>query len=211
MTLNFRFLLLIIFLFIYSAGFSQKNFGTWIELELNKEIVNDVEISFVPEIRFDENFSVDEYIFEGKLGYEPFKFVGFAGSYRYNTEIKNKGNEITHRIAFDITGKTDFNRFDASLRARFTNDSDGDELRSFYFRPRVKLSYNIKGSKLEPYTSYELFANLKESNLFKQRFDFGAQRKLGDFHRIGIYYRLQDYFSDKTSQNILGIDYRFKF
>lgn len=211
MTLNIRFFLLVLFLFIYSAGFSQKNFGTWIELELNKEIVNDVEISFVPEIRFDEKFSVDEYIFEGKLSYEPFKFVGIAGSYRHNTEIKKKGNEITHRVAFDITGKTDFDRFDASLRARFTNDSDGDESRNFYFRPRAKLSYNIKGSKIEPYTSYELFMNIKENNFTKQRFDFGAQRKLGDFHRVGLYYRLQDYLDDKVSVNILGIDYRFKF
>ena len=53
--------------------------------------------------------------------------------------------------------------------------------------------------------------NLKESNLYKQRFDIGVQRKIGDYHRVGLYYRLQDYFNDKTSVNILGIDYRFKF
>ena len=145
------------------------------------------------------------------MNYEPFKFFEIGGAYRYNTEIKKLRNEISHSAVIDLTGKTEFDRFDVSLRARFTNDSDGDELKTFYFRPRTKLSYNIKGSKLEPYASYELFMNLKENNIYKQRFDFGVQRKIGDYHRVGLYYRLQDYFYDKTSMSILGIDYRFKF
>jgi hypothetical protein len=204
--------LLVLLFLVSSTGFSQtKKFGTWIEFEFNKKIIKDLEFSFIPEVRFNDNFSVDEYILEGKLNYELFKFLELAGSYRYNTEIKDNQNEIAHSAVFNITGKTGFDRFDASLRTRLTNDSDGDELRTFYFRPRAKLNYNIKGSKLEPYSSYELFINLRENELFKHRFDVGVKRKLGDNHRIGIYYRLQDYFTDKTSVNILGIDYRFKF
>ena len=210
--MKIRFFFLILLILISSTGFSKtKKFGTWIEFELNKKIVKHLDFSFIPEVRFEDNFSVDEYIFEGKLSYEPFKFLELAGAYRYNTEVKNKGNEISHSGVFDITGKSGFDRFDASLRTRFTNDSDGDELRTFYFRPRAKLNYNIKGSELEPYTSYELFMNLKESDFYKQRFDFGIQRKIGDYHRLGLYYRLQDYFGDKSAVNILGIDYRFKF
>lgn len=209
--MNIRHFILILFLFIFSSGLSQTNFGTWIEFEISKKIVKDLDFSFIPEVRFNNDFSVDEYILEGKLNYELFKFFEIGGSYRYNTEVKEKGNEISHSAVLDLTGKTDFDRFDASLRTRFTNDSDGDELRTFYFRPRAKLSYNIKGSKLEPYTSYELFMNLKENDFYKQRFDFGIQRRIGDYHRVGLYYRLQDYFNDKTSLSILGIDYRIKF
>ena len=38
----------------------------------------------------------------------------------------------------------------------------------------------------------------------------GVSRKMGKLHRIGIYYRLQHYYVDQQSVNILGIDYRFK-
>ena len=136
--MKIRYFFLILFLFIFSFGFSQNNFRTWFEFEISKKVVKDLDFSFIPEIRFNSDFSVDEYILEGKLNYEPFRFLELAGSYRYNTEVKNKGNEITHSAVLDLTGKTDFDRFDASLRTRFTNDSDGDELRTFYFRPRAK-------------------------------------------------------------------------
>ncbi len=206
--------LLVLLLLIAATGFSKtKKFGTWVEFEFNKKIVKHLEFSFIPEVRFEDDYSLDEYIFEGKLSYEAFKFLEFAGSFRYNTNIKNNGNEISKSGVFDVTGKTGFDRFDASLRARFTNDNDGgdDPLKTFYFRPRAKFQYNIKGSKINPFASYELFVNLKENNTYKQRFDIGAERKLGKHHRVGLYYRLQDYFTDKNTIHILGIDYRFKF
>lgn len=210
--MKIRYFLSILLLLIATNVFSKdQKFGTWIEFEFNKKIVKHLEFSLIPEMRFKDQYNLDEYIFEGKLSYEPFKYMELAGAFRYNTKIKNKGNEISKSAVFDVTGKTGFDRFDASLRTRFTNDTDGGDAKAFYFRPRAKLEYNIKGSKIEPFTSYELFMNLNEGNFYKQRFDIGAQRKLGEYHRIGLYYRLQAYFSDKNSINILGIDYRFKF
>lgn len=207
------FLLFILLISFFSLKAKTDKFGTWIELEFSKEFFKKWELSFIPEVRFQDDFSVDEYIFEGKLGYEPFKFLGLAAAYRYNTNVKNSGNESSHSAVFDITGKTEFGRFEGSLRGRITNDTDGGDVpwETFYFRPRIKIKYNIKGNKIDPYVNYELFTNLKESDVYKGRFDIGATRKLGDYHRIGIYYRLQDYFSSRQSIHILGIDYRFKF
>ncbi len=212
--MRIRYFLLFLFLLVFSASHSKtKKFGTWVELEFTKKLFKNWEFSFIPEVRFQDDFSVDEYIFEGKLGYEPFKFLDLAAAYRYNTNVKNSGNEHSHSAVFDITGKTEFDRFEGSLRGRFTNDTDGGDVpwETFYFRPRVKLTYNIKGNKIEPFVNYELFMNLKESDIYKGRFDAGFTRKLGDLHRIGLYYRLQDYFSDRNSVHILGIDYRLKF
>lgn len=73
------------------------------------------------------------------------------------------------------------------------------------------MEYDIKNNKIEPFISYELFRNLTESEWHKYRIDAGLTRNLGDIHRIGIYYRLHNYFTDKTSVHILGIDYRMKF
>lgn len=196
-----------------SAQAKTEKFGTWIELEFTKKFLKDFEFSFIPEFRLQDDFKMDEYILEGKLAYEPVKFLDLAASYRLNTNVKTKGNEISHSLVFDATGKVKFSRFKASLRTRFSNETDsGDNpLSVYYFRPRAKLQYNIKKSKFEPYLSYELFQNLKESSLYKGRFDAGFSREIGKLHSVGLYYRLQDYFDTRNSVHILGINYQLKF
>lgn len=193
-----------------------ESFGTWIEFTIKKEFLKDFEFSFIPEFRLKDDFTLDEYILEGKLGYEPFKFLEFAASYRYNTNIKNKGNVVSNGIVFDVTGKTDYKRFDGSLRTRFTNDLDaGDiliiQMDNWFFRPRVKIKYNIKGIKIDPYISYEAFYDITLNEWFKGRYDFGASRDFGKHHEIGLYYRHQDYYYNRNSVSILGINYEFKF
>ena len=188
-------------------------FGTWIELTFTKKFLKDFEFSIIPEIRLQDDFTVDEYIFEGKLGYEAFKFLELSASYRYNTDVKNKGNVVSHNFVFDATGKSDYKRFDGSLRLRFTNEYDAGDIpfETVYFRPRAKLKYNIRKVKIDPYVCYELFYNTKNNDLFKGRYDIGATRDLTKRHKIGVYYRNQDYFSMRNTIHILGIDYGFKF
>lgn len=188
-------------------------FGTWIELTFTKKIIKGLEFSVIPEIRLQDDFTVDEYIFEGKLGYKAFKFLELSASYRYNTNVKNKGNEVSNNFVFDATGKTSYKRYDGSLRFRFTNDYDtgDDPLETVYFRPRAKLKYNIRKVKIDPYVCYELFYNINNKDLYKGRYDIGVTRDLAKRHKMGLYYRNQDYFSNRNSIHILGIDYGFKF
>ena len=191
-----------------------ESFGTWIELTFTKKFLKDFEFSFIPEFRLQDNFKLDEYILEGKLSYEPVKFLDLAASYRYNTNIRDKGNVVSHGMVIDITGKEDYKRFDGSLRTRFTNDVDAGDIIQWdrwFFRPRAKIKYNIKGIKVDPYFCYEAFYDFKLNDWFKGRFDIGASRDFGKHHELGIYYRFQDYYYDRNSVNILGIDYEFKF
>lgn len=208
----FTIFLLILFSSVNSWAKTEK-FGTWIELDFTKKFLKKFEFSVIPEIRLQDDFTVDEYIFEGKLSYEPWKFLGFATSYRYSTNVKKNGNEMSQYLVLDATGKTEFDRFDGSLRLRFTNDSDGGELQweAFYLRPRVKLGYNIRNWKTDPYISYEIYYDLQHNEFYKNRFDIGVNRKIGKLHEVGVYYRLQDYFDDKNSVNILGLNYCLKF
>lgn len=210
-----RLLLIVIILFTsFSVVLAKtEKFGTWIELTFTKKFLKKFEFSIIPELRLQDDFTVDEYIFEGKLGYQPYKFLGFAAAYRLDTNVKKKGNELSQSAVFDVTGRTNFYRFKGSLRTRFTNDTDGGDVPwdSFYFRPRAKLAYNIKGKKVEPYVSYEVFHSFREKEYYKGRFDTGISRKFKKKHEVGLYYRLNDYYSDRSSIHILGIDYGFKF
>jgi hypothetical protein len=207
-----KLILIVLFIFvgIFSVRAKTDKFGTWFEIELTKKLFKKFELSFIPEVRWQDDFTVDKYQFDAKLAYEPFKFLTLAAAYRIKTNVKNKGNETTNRFVFDAAVKEGFGRFDASLRTRITNYSDEDDVNTTFIRPRVKLVYDIKGNKIAPFTSYELFRDISEKEWQKNRFDIGFTRKLGKLHRVGIYYRLQDYFSNRNSINILGIDYRLK-
>ncbi len=210
-----RFLLsgFIILFSINAVQAKTEKFGTWIEVYVTKKFLKKFEFSFIPELRLQDDFKVDQYIFEGKLAYEPYKFLGFAVAYRFDTNVKKYEEEVAQSAVFDITGKAGYKRFKGLLRTRFTNDTDGGDVpwESFYFRPRAKLTYNLKGKKVEPYVSYEVFHSFREKEYYKGRFDAGFSRKFSKKHELGIYYRLNDYYSERSSIHIIGIDYGFKF
>jgi len=204
----------LIFVFATPAVVAKtEKFGTWVEFTFSKKFLKKFEFSVVPEFRFQDDFSLDEYIFEGKLEYKPVKYLSIAGAYRYGINLKKNGNESFQYGVFDITGKKNLNRFDVSIRARLTNDADSDEIqwKKFYLRPRVKISYNIKNWKTDPYFSYEFYYNINDNNILKGRYDVGVNRKIGKNHEVGIYYRLQNYYNVKRSVNILGLNYAFGF
>jgi hypothetical protein len=189
-----------------------ERFGTWLEFEVRKDFLNNFAFSLTPEFRFQDQFNLDEYMIQGKLSYQPLKFLSLAGSYRLGTEIKSKGNVNYSRIAFDVQASQSFNRFEAALRARYTSNSESQEDEAGkYFRPRISLDYNIKGNKITPFASYELFHNLNAGEAQKSRMDIGFSRSIGKLHRIELYYRLNDYFTDKQSIHILGFGYRLRF
>lgn len=207
---------IVVFIFILSAPAAiakTEEFGTWIELTFSKKFLKKFEFSIIPELRLQDDFTLDEYIFEGKLEYKPYKFLNIAASYRYGINVKNSGNETMQHGVFDITGKTKLSRFDASLRARFTNDADSEEIQweTFYLRPRIKIGYNIKNWKTDPYFSYEFYYDFKNNIIFKGRYDIGVSRKIGKYHEVGVYYRFQDFYYDKKSINIIGLNYAFGF
>jgi hypothetical protein len=208
-----KFLMFLILLsaYYFSEG-KTKKYGTWVELELRKDFLKDFAFSISPEFRFQDQFNLDEYMIQGRLAWKPANFLSLAGSYRLGTEIKKKGNLNYNRFALDAQASKKINRLETSFRTRYTNYSDSlEDEAGKYFRPRIKLEWNIKKSNLSPFASYELFHNLNTEKFHKMRTDIGILQQLGKLHRIGIYYRLHDYFTDKQSIHIVGIDYRLRF
>jgi len=208
-----RVVVLFIFLGAVSAAACGKTekFGTWIELEFRKDFFERFAFSLSPEIRLQDNFSPDEFLLQGQLSYEPISLFEFAAAYRVNTERKTRGNVTSYRYALDAHVKKDIARFEVAFRGRYTNYSEeNEEDREIFIRPRFKLEYDIKGNKIKPYVSCELFQNATKKETHKLRCDVGFTRKIGGPHRIGGYLRLHDYFTGKASIHIVGIEYRLK-
>lgn len=196
---------------VFSVSAKTEEFGTWIELEFTKEFLKRFEFSIIPDFRLQDDFTVDKYQFDAKLSYAPFKFLELATAYRIKTNVKEKGNEVTNRLIFDAAAKADVGRFTPSFRTRFVTYKNVDDERVSVIRPRVKVAYDIKGSKFATYSRYEMYYDIVNDKLYKGRFDIGFTRKMGKLHRIGVYYRLQSFYDgEQNSINILGIDYRFK-
>lgn len=209
-----RNVLLVLFVItsILSSHAKTERFGTWLEFELSKRLWKKMELSFIPDIRFQDDFTIDKYQFDAKLSYEPINFFEFSAAYRVKTNVKKKENEVTQRLVFDGTLKYEVKRFKPSFRGRYVTYKDVNDERVSLVRPRFKVVYDIKGNKITPFTSYESYYDWIAGDWTKGRFDVGFSRKMGKFHRIGLYYRLQHYYKiDRDSINILGIDYRFKF
>lgn len=196
---------------VFSLSAKTEKFGTWYELEFTKEFLKRFEFSIIPDFRLQDDFTLDKYQFDAKLAYEPFEFLEVAAAYRIKTNVKNKENEVTHRMVLDATAKMDVGRFSPSFRTRFVTYNNVDGERESVIRPRLKVAYDINGSKIAPYTRYEVYHDLINNEFVGGRFDVGFTRKMGKLHRIGVYYRLQHFYSGEDSSiNIIGIDYRFK-
>lgn len=216
-------LLIIAFLLAFS-GYTQEGPSTWLEAEFSKKIVKNLKVEFNPELRLLGGFEMDSYILEGGLSYKVHDFLTIAGYYRYENErnFREKREiyewEPSNRFAFDAKTGFEWKRFDTQFRLRYTNGSDFDDAtdnKDSFFRYRVKIDYNIKGQKLNPFVSVEAFHDLVLEDFEKMRYTAGLNYPINKKSEIGLFYRLQDYLEmndedPKESLHIIGLGYSLK-
>lgn len=224
MTRN-KLLTVLLSVLLASAAVAQSGPRTWAELEFSKKIIKNLKLEFNPELRFFNDLKMDRYIFDGGLSYKLHKYLTIGGYYRYENinDYKPKKDiyvwESSNRLALDAKTDFDIERFNLSFRLRYTSGAkvaqagDGNDS---YFRYRAKADYNIKGSKIVPYVSYEAFHDLKQNYFDKIRYTGGLAYPLNKNNEISLFYRLQDYLElnsiedKKESINIIGVGYSLK-
>lgn len=210
-----------IFLVLWAfSSFSQSAPATWLELEFSKKIIKNLKVEFNPELRLASGFEMDSYILEGGLSYKLHEYLTVAGYYRFENEYNYREKrkiyewESSNRLAFDAKSGFNLDRFDVQFRLRYTNGADFDQTtsdKSSFFRYRAKIEYDIKGSKLIPFISAEVFHDLILKEVEKTRYTSGLTYPINKKNEISMFYRLQDYTDTKTSLNILGLGYSLKF
>ncbi|WP_321343607.1 DUF2490 domain-containing protein [uncultured Draconibacterium sp.] len=205
---------LILLLSISFIGFQAFSQHTWFDAEFSTEIVNNLELSVAPELRFKEEFELNEYFLQTALEYQFNKYFSLAAGYRYGYNI-NGDDEHQSFGRFHLDAKTNvkWNNLQPKFRLRFTNADDfSDENENVnYLRYKFELEYKIKKLDLEPYVLAEWYHDLDAKEISKSRYESGVMYKLNKHHKIGAYYRLNHYLnSDKNNRNIIGISYKFK-
>ncbi|MGQ1945687.1 DUF2490 domain-containing protein [Geofilum sp. OHC36d9] len=183
--------------------------GIDLSYKLNKKL----KVSFVPEIRFDDSFDFDKYLFEGGLTYKPLKFLSLEGTYRYTVNPRTgKDTEYSNRFGLSAKAEKELGRFDAGFKIRYTNDADDGASDDEFFRYKLSLGYNIPKSKLTPEIAMEAFQQLgNDGGLYKMRFSAGADYKLFKNNYLGLSYKLDYYHTEYLNKHIVSLGYKIKF
>lgn len=188
---------------------------TWFEFEVAKSLGEKFEIALAPQIRFKEELKLHEYFFEPKIEYDFNKYFALGANYRVGNNPDKDGKAQWYgRYTLDAKTGYDWKNFETQFRLRYTNFDDfgGDESNaSNYLRFRLQLEYNIEKIDMKPYISYELYRNLVQGVYERARWESGLEYKFNKHHRVGVYFRLNDYLaSNDESLKIIGISYKFK-
>ncbi len=211
------FILILIISFITKILMGQETeWNYWTSVELNKDLNKKISLSFSPEVRFTNQFNVDEYFFEAGADYKLCKYLKVGGNYRFLiNEREKKSTEYYGRIALDLKGKYEINKLGIHLRTRYCNysefDSEEDNSAEPYLRYRLKLKYNISKLNITPLVSMELFHQLNDNEINKTRTTVGLEYKMGKVSKLGLKYLVQNYLDDDYRKNILSLEYKISF
>ncbi len=188
------------------------DFQSRTSIELEFKPLKKVKLSVIPEIRMDEKFSVDKFLFEGQLEYKPIKLLSLGAIYRFvgNTRT-TKSTQYFNRYDFLATVKKDFGRFTPALRMRYSNYADDDVLDKKFMRYKASVKYDIPKSKITPFIGVEAFRDLTASELYKMRYSAGLDFKLFKKNFLGVAYKLDYYEQEFRNKHIICVGYKIKF
>ncbi|MCG8579886.1 MAG: DUF2490 domain-containing protein [Bacteroidales bacterium] len=210
--LYFLFILAIMVLVIDTkAQDTEHTSQTRTEFKISYKLADKWKLQAIPELRFDETFSIDKYILELKTVYNPFKRLSLGASYRFiANERSTKDTEYLQRYAFDIKYEYKLKRWKPTIRMRYTNYSEDDENGEF-LRGKAGLEYNIRKCKFTPFAGAELFQDLNNNELFKVRYSLGTDYKINKTNSISMGYKLDYYMQRYENKHIMYLGYKFKF
>lgn len=205
-------------IFIFTFAYIATSYGQEVDnstqsrlsVGVSTKIADKLKFEITPEVRLDDNFSIDKYLLENSLVYKPAAWLKFAATYWviYNNRA-NKDNEFEHKYAFSAAAKKEFNRLEAGFRLRYSDYSD-DSGDGEFLRYKLSGNYNIAKSKLEPNLSFEAFQSLSDGGLYKMRYGAGLDYKLSKKSRIGFGYKLDYYIVESKNRHIMALNYDIK-
>lgn len=182
------------------------------QLELTYKPIKKLKLTFMPQLRFDENFSLDKYLFEGEAEYKALDFLELGATYRFVVNPRDtKDTEYFNRYGFSATAKKEFGRFEPAFRLRYSNYADDDADDKSFMRYKATLKYDIKDCKITPFVAAELFQQIDGGDLYKMRYSTGLDYKLFKNNYVGVSYKFDYYNTEYVNKHIISLGYKIKF
>lgn len=181
-------------------------------IQLEYSPIKHLKLNISPELRFDENFSLDKYHIEAAASYKLSKLFVVGANYRFIINPREtKETEYYSRYAFFAKLKKKLGDFEPSLRLAYSNYADEDDDNADnYLRLKAAVEYDIPKCKFTPVISAEGFQNLTEKELSKMRYSAGVDYKLFKKNYIGVRYKLDYYRTEYKNRHIVSLEYKIK-
>ena len=220
MRIEFKvFAFLVLCIITVRAQGQENDFGTWLGVELEKRITKQLRFEFEEEMRVFNNFSeIDRFATSlgGSWTFNNYLRAGAGYTWIYKHRVNKELWEHRHRYQIYLRGRIKADRFTFTLRERFQSTYRDESVEGFkynprnYLRSRLQAAYNIKGSKLAPYASAELYYQLNNpaGNEFDNiRYTAGTSFPLTKNLSMDTYLRLDKEMNVKNpvSYWILGV------
>ncbi len=190
----------------------ENQFETRTEVELSFKPLKNLKLTFIPELRFDENLALDKYLFEGEADYKLAKYLSVGTTYRLVVNPRDtKDTEYFNRFGFNITAKKEIGRFEPAFRVEYSNYADDEITDKEFLRYKASVKYDIKNFKLTPFVAAEAFQDLSGSQLYKMRYATGFDYKLFKNNYLGAAYKLDYYNNEYKNKHIFSVGYKIKF
>jgi hypothetical protein len=221
----FRKLYFIVFLCSFPpffTGQSQERYE-WISATVTYDLPKKFNFNLTEEARL-RNISgslLNQMHTDFELGYKVHKRVDVACIYRFAQKREDNHYFYSrHRFTAQASYDNKYKRLEYTYRARYQYQTKRykedifDEIPDQYLRNRLKLTYNIRKTKVEPYLSYEIFSPLnryKEQVIDEFRIGLGARIPINKRNRLdaGLLYNYE-MDNSPVSAWIITIGYRFE-
>ena len=208
-------ILLVALLAAASKSYAQETINelqTRTSLDLSFKPFKKVKFTLSPELRFDENFSLDKYLIEGEVEYKIWKPFSVAARYGFVANLRNKKNtEYLGRYAFSAQIEKEFKHFEPSLQIMYSNYADDDVDDKNFLRYKAGIKYDIPNCKITPFAAAQLFQDLNSGERYKARYAVGADYKINKKNYLGMSYKFDYYYTEYLNKHIISLNYKIKF
>ena len=197
---------------LVSAG--EPDNTTWLKMGAQYEVNERWEVSGGLEWRTKQDVGMTDRLgLDVAAKYEVLPFLKLGAG--YEVHYRNRGGEgwkFRHRYHADGTLSGKWMRLKLSLRERFQHTWNTEE-KEFRLRSRLKLAYDIRRCKLEPYASVEMYNGLGRGERFdvaRMRYRAGLTLPLfSERWEADVFYCRQ--WERDGRKNIFGVDCVYKF
>lgn len=226
-----RLLILSILVNASFVGLSQQDFGIWSKIDLRAPIDKKFSAGIEFQVRSENNTtSINNSFLAPYAMYDAGKFLQLGVDYRLINEPTGDhffGSDFTHRVTLDVEVKNlidliaENSRLSATIRIRGTHKTGVGDRSDDYLRSLFSLSYNVKGVKLEPEISGELFYHFNDQVSYTFN-DVSSHHRLSEYrlrckmnyefskrHSAFVGYFIEGRFESNSTKHVLNVGYRY--
>lgn len=207
-----------LFLLNKLANGQDRDFRSWNDISVEKELTDDIDLQAEIGLRLDRNAtSLDEHLYELELQYKGIKDYDLSAGYRFSMKRDLNDFERIHRWSIDGQLEKEAGAFDLDLRTRlqmeyFPVSPFGDRY-EHYLRNKITVEYKIDDWPADPYLAFEHFVplnNMPFTITDKNRYMIGTEIDLDKGFELDISYRYQRHYDDTPEYDYilsLGLKY----